>query len=245
MDQSVDLSTGSYLTPAGVRVHRAAEPFDPAVLGDITRQVQDRPGGVLSSGMEYPGRYSRWHMAYVDPPIQVVARGRRVSVTALNERGLVLLPVLEAALRRAGTPPQSPQQAAGDPARQVEIIVEEEEGVFAEEDRSRRPTVFSAVREIIAALAGPDPHLACTGRSAMTSRSSSSRSGCASSARRPAAIWSCTCPIGSGCWIASARSRLASATTSSRRTAPAPEPSPGSRPARQTTAAGDATSFPA
>ncbi len=153
MDQST-----SYLTPAGVRVHRVAEPFDPAVLDEITRKVQDRPGGVLSSGMEYPGRYSRWHMAYLDPPVQVVARGRRISVTALNQRGVVLLPVLAAALRRAGTP-----QPSADGTRHVEVVVEEEEGVFAEEDRSRRPTVFSAVREIIAAFAGPDPHLGLYG----------------------------------------------------------------------------------
>jgi anthranilate synthase len=157
MDQ-MDQST-SYLTPAGVRVHRVAEPFDPAKLDEITRQVQERPGGVLSSGMEYPGRYSRWHLAYVDPPIQVVAHGRRIIATALNQRGLLLLPVVGAALRRAGTP----QQAKDDPAGQVEVLVEEEEGVFAEEDRSRRPTVFSAVREIIAALGGPDPHLGLYG----------------------------------------------------------------------------------
>ena len=31
----------------------------------MTRQVDARRGGVLSSGMEYPGRYSRWHVAYV------------------------------------------------------------------------------------------------------------------------------------------------------------------------------------
>jgi anthranilate synthase len=158
MDQS-----SSYLTRAGVRVHRAAEPFDQAVLDEITRQVQDRPGGVLSSGMEYPGRYSRWHMAYVDPPIQVVARGRRISATALNQRGVVLLPVLEAALLRAGTPQQAADRTQGDPSRQVEVVVEEEECVFAEEDRSRRPTVFSAVREIIGAFAGPDPHLGLYG----------------------------------------------------------------------------------
>ena len=28
----------------------------------------------MSSGMEYPGRYSRWHMAYVDPCLEIVAR---------------------------------------------------------------------------------------------------------------------------------------------------------------------------
>ena len=63
-------------TGAGVRVTRTAAPFDPALLADMTRQVELRPGGVLSSGMEYPGRYSRWHMAYVDPCLELVARGR-------------------------------------------------------------------------------------------------------------------------------------------------------------------------
>ena len=94
----------SYLTPGGVRVRRVAEPFDPAGLADLTRQVQDRRGGVLSSGMEYPGRYSRWHLAYVDPPVEIAAWGRRIRATALNDRGRVLLPVIAAALARAGTP---------------------------------------------------------------------------------------------------------------------------------------------
>ena len=58
----------------------------------------------MSSGMEYPGRYSRWHMAYIDPCAEIVATGRRVTVRALNDRGRVLLPVLRAALLRAGRP---------------------------------------------------------------------------------------------------------------------------------------------
>jgi anthranilate synthase len=150
--------TTSYLTGGGVRVYRAAEPFDPGLLAEITRQVQNRPGGVLSSGMEYPGRYSRWHLAYADPPVQLVARGRRITATALNDRGLVLLPVIEAALLRAGTP-----LPAADPAWQVEVTIPEGAGAFAEEDRSRRPTVFSAVREIMAAFGGPDPYLGLYG----------------------------------------------------------------------------------
>src|SRR5580700_10221674 len=91
----------SYLTAGGVRVHRAAEAFDEGELAEITRQVQLRPGGVLRSGMEYPGRYSRWHLAYLDPPIQIVARGRLISATALNRRGEILLPPIAAALHRA------------------------------------------------------------------------------------------------------------------------------------------------
>jgi anthranilate synthase len=148
----VDLT--QFETGGGVRVSRTATPFDPALLEELTRQVEARRGGVLSSGMEYPGRYSRWHMAYVDPCIELVARGRRVTATALNDRGRVLLPVIAAALCEVGEP---------DPGDGASVLVAEAGGTFTEEERSRRPTVFSALRQIIAALHGPDPHLGLYG----------------------------------------------------------------------------------
>jgi anthranilate synthase len=43
------------------------------------------------------------------------------------------------------------------------VIIPEAGGAFTEEERSRRPTVFSALREIIAAFSGPDPHLGLYG----------------------------------------------------------------------------------
>jgi len=143
----------SYLTAGGVLVRRVAEEFDAGQLDDITRQVELRPGGVLSSGMEYPGRYSRWHLAYVDPPAGLIARGRTITARALNQRGLVLLPVLAAALGRVG------EVVTGE--RHAEVTVAESDEVFTEEQRSRQPTVFSALREIIAAFrpgpGGNDP----------------------------------------------------------------------------------------
>ena len=164
----------SFVTNAGIRVSRIAARFDPALLAEITRQVDERRGGVLSSGMEYPGRYSRWHVAYVDPCIEIVARGRRISARALNQRGAVLLPVIDAALRRAGDPsgphPASPHPADPHPADPypagagiTEVVIPDPGRSFTEEERSRRPTVFSALREIIAAFAGPDEHLGLYG----------------------------------------------------------------------------------
>src|SRR6202167_4392413 len=144
-------------TAGGVRVRRNDSPFDPALLDDVTRQVEARRGGVLSSGMEYPGRYSRWHMAYVDPCIELVARGRQITATALNDRGQILLPVIGDAMRRAGD-----EVGPGAPT-QVEVVIPEPVGTFTEEERSRRPTVFSALRQIIAAFSGPDPHLGLYG----------------------------------------------------------------------------------
>ena len=151
-------------TGGGVRVSRTAAPFDPALLEGMTRQVEARRGGVLSSGMEYPGRYSRWHLAYVDPCIELVARGRQVTATALNGRGLVLLPVIADAMLRAGEEVPTGRPAAADVTPNVcTVVIPEAGGTFTEEERSRRPTVFSALREIIAAFSGPDPHLGLYG----------------------------------------------------------------------------------
>jgi anthranilate synthase len=149
------MNTSSYQTPGGVTVTVTASGFDPADLAALTRRVDGTPGGVLSSGMEYPGRYSRWHLAYVDPPVEITAAGRTVTARARNERGRVLLPVIAAALGRAGPVTE------GDGLAQV--TVEDPGGVFTEEERSRRPSVFTALREIIASLAGPDPNLGLYG----------------------------------------------------------------------------------
>jgi len=163
VDQQV-LERTEFVTAGGINVTRTAEPFGPSVPPAIFRQIDERRGGVLSSGMEYPGRYSRWHLAYVNPCAEIVARGRRIAVRALNARGEVLLPVLGDALLRAGQPvPAAPGQDDPGLTRQVEVLIPEPEGMVAEEDRSRRPTVFSAVREVIAAFAGDDPHLGLYG----------------------------------------------------------------------------------
>jgi anthranilate synthase len=145
------------VTRGGVRVTRTEEPFRADDIDQVCARVDERRGGVLSSGMEYPGRYSRWHLAYVNPCAEIVARGRVVTVRALNRRGAVLLPVLGAALARAGQP------AAVASPDEISVAVPEPAGLVAEEDRSRRPTVFSAVREVIAAFAGDEEHLGLYG----------------------------------------------------------------------------------
>jgi anthranilate synthase len=155
----MDMEQTSYRTGGGVTVTCTAEVFDPELLDELTQQVERVPGGVLSSGMEYPGRYSRWHMGYVDPPIEIVAHGRTITARARNERGLVLLPVIEAALGRAGEVEVS---AAGG-GRECQVRVSDPGGTFTEEERSRRPSVFSALRELIADLRGPDPNLGLYG----------------------------------------------------------------------------------
>ncbi|MGH3150997.1 MAG: anthranilate synthase component I, partial [Streptosporangiaceae bacterium] len=153
----MDAHRTELMTPGGVRVTRTASAFDPVELGRIAALADERRGGVMSSGMEYPGRYSRWHMAYIDPCAEIIATGRRVTARTLNDRGLVLLPVIGAALRRAGT------EATEPAADEISVVIPEPDRDYTEEERSRRPTVFSALREIAAAFGCEDPHLGLYG----------------------------------------------------------------------------------
>jgi anthranilate synthase len=153
----VDSQPSELLTRGGVRVTRTATPFDPTELDRIATLVDERRGGVMSSGMEYPGRYSRWHMAYADPCAEIIAVGRTVTARALNDRGRVLLPAIRAAMLRAGV------EAAPPEANTVSVTVAEADREFTEEERSRRPTVFTALREIAADFGCEDPHLGLYG----------------------------------------------------------------------------------
>src|ERR1700726_1798407 len=91
-------------------------------------------------------------MAYADPCAEIIATGRRITARALNDRGRVLLPVIRAAMARTG-------EAVDDDT----VVIPEPDRNFTEEERSRRPTVFSALREIAAAFGCADPHLGLYG----------------------------------------------------------------------------------
>jgi anthranilate synthase len=94
----------------------------------------------------------------------VAARGRLITARALNERGAVIFGVIDAALRRVGVTADDPASPEGDVSLpSTTVLVAAADGSFTEEERSRQPTVFSALREIIAAFAGPDANLGLYG----------------------------------------------------------------------------------
>lgn len=150
-------------TRGGLTVRRTVEACDPGVLGELSQAVEHRRGGILSSGMEYPGRYSRWHLGYVDPCLELVARGRTVTVRALNGRGRVLLPVITAALREHAAV-EIPSSGSVEDSVTATIPEPDPTVFFAEEERSRRPSVFSALRSVVALFSWDvDSHLGLYG----------------------------------------------------------------------------------
>ena len=137
------MSVHTFVTAGGVTVSRTdeAEDHDGALARWIARLDHER-GCAFSSSYEFPGRYTRWDFAIVDPPLAVEARGRTVTSTALNARGDALLGACAAAFRAAGLAPQR------DGGRVVVTVPEPDDTALTEEDRSRRPSAFTALRAL-------------------------------------------------------------------------------------------------
>ncbi|MEZ5873174.1 MAG: anthranilate synthase [Nitratireductor sp.] len=135
----------AYTTRGGVKVERESFPATyHSAISDMLDRIDSRRGAVFSSNYEYPGRYTRWDTAVVDPPLGIEARGRSVSVIAYNDRGLVLLDAVETHL--AG---HDHIASAFRNGSRLELVVREAGRIMSEEMRSRAPTVFSVVRAVV------------------------------------------------------------------------------------------------
>jgi anthranilate synthase len=154
------MTTTLYETAGGIRVQRTVETIPIAgAIDPVVDALDTQRGVLLASNYEYPGRYTRWDMGFVDPPLALIASGRAFRVEALNARGRVLLHPVAEALR--GLPAVEHLVATED---EVEGAARPASGRFAEEDRSRQPSVFSVLRELLALFHHRDePHLGLYG----------------------------------------------------------------------------------
>ncbi len=134
-----------FLTRGGVAItrRRHGTTYEGAIETYIDA-LDSRRGCVFSSNYEYPGRYTRWDTAMIDPPVAVTARGRAVRVEALNRRGEMLLKPIKAVLNGLAAVTVT---EAGE--RLIKLQVAQPGRVFSEEERSRVPTVFTVLRALV------------------------------------------------------------------------------------------------
>ena len=132
----------SYETKGGIGVAREV------VIGDYTPadsaladRLDGRRGVLFSSSFEFPGRYTRWDMGFVDPPLVLTGRGRNFTIEALNPRGGVLLDAVATAMRDL---PDTTVARIGDGSICGEVA--ESKARFPEESRSRQPSIFTVLR---------------------------------------------------------------------------------------------------
>lgn len=152
------------VTPVGLVIHRRGSTISgPAEVDRLVQRLNSERGVLLSSGYEYPGRYSRWDMGFVNPPLCFTGRQLGFEVEALNERGVLLLDAVERCLTGLDALKSLTREAAGGKHRLVGEVARVTRR-FAEEERSRQPSLFSVVRALVQGLSTPeDPHLGLYG----------------------------------------------------------------------------------
>lgn len=149
-----------YRCASGINIRRSSVELDyDTAMVDLANTLNNQKGVLLASSFEYPGRYTRWDIGFVNPPIQITARGREMRIDALNTRGNILLPEIHRAIESCSAV--------------VELNVSEDSLILrvktgsrpeSEELRSRQPSVFSVLRELIRCFHSPeDPYLGLYG----------------------------------------------------------------------------------
>jgi anthranilate synthase len=137
--------TDLYVTNGGVRVTRTIVSIPVAgAIEPVVASLDAQRGVVLASSYEYPGRYTRWDMGFMDPPVELRGHGRSFTIRALNDRGRVLVRVIERALHRL----DGIESLQGNDEVLTGTVAEPTERV-PEEQRSRRPTLFTVLRALV------------------------------------------------------------------------------------------------
>ena len=154
-----DADQSSYTTRGEMEIQVDAVPIDPdAAIEDLVDRLDSARGVLLSSSYEYPGRYTRWDMGFVDPPMVVTSQGDIVTAEALNPRGEVLLsPVRQVIQELAHV------SIVEENADRLIFQIERPADRFEEEERSRQPSSFAVIRAIVELFNGPDEHLGLYG----------------------------------------------------------------------------------
>ncbi|KAL3917416.1 MAG: hypothetical protein SGARI_007720, partial [Bacillariaceae sp.] len=105
---------GHYLTKGGIQVTANVDGLefskDPTsqqgseyAIEGLIEKLDSHKGVLFTSSYEFPGRYARWSLGFVDPPLEVSGKANQCTIKALNDRGKVLLPAVEKAMQELKT----------------------------------------------------------------------------------------------------------------------------------------------
>ena len=133
-----------YRTKGNIKVSRSCENIAyESAIDKMVDALDSHRGAIFSSNYEYPGRYTRWDSGIIDPPIAITSRGRVMKIEALNERGHIILDMIEPRLEILDA-----VEATERTSNKLAITVKKPGRVFSEEEHSRMPSVFSLLRAI-------------------------------------------------------------------------------------------------
>jgi len=156
----VDAQQIKYATPAGIRVVRDCTAIDGTMaVEELVDELDSYRGMLMTSSYEYPGRYTKWDRGFVKPPLSIVAAGTNFAVTALNNRGKVLLGAVHNVVQGHAAVESVDAYDSHSSDMSFKGVIIKTEQRFSEEDRSRQPSIFSIIRSVIDAFYSNDDEI--------------------------------------------------------------------------------------
>ncbi len=141
-----------YTTPHGIQVTRTVSKTNfRKGLTHLLSDLDQHRGIYLSSGYEYPGRYSRWDIASTCPPLEIIAYDRRVEFRPLNARGREILRLFHPLLAK-----HPHWEEFGYEGEMLAGRLKPLAALFSEEERSKQPSAFSILRALIEEFRGEE-----------------------------------------------------------------------------------------
>ncbi len=133
-----------YLTDGNIKIKRRTASSDAKTsVNKILELIDSSKGALFSSSYEYPGRYSRWDIGFVNPCLELKSKKRSFAFNALNKRGEVLLGVIYNHLKG-----NKDIEGVNLSSSCIEGTVKKSDAVFSEEERSKQPSIFSVIRAV-------------------------------------------------------------------------------------------------
>ncbi|SFE67547.1 anthranilate synthase component I [Roseivivax sediminis] len=154
MDQETRQDIADLTAPGGrtLRVTATTAVAEKGAFDRIIGDLDEVLGLALASNYEYPSRYSIWNFGFTNPLIAFEATGRAFTLRAFCQRGAGLLAFFRDVLEH------TPGITLGEdePDRIFGSVDPLPDGaVIAEEERTRKPSIFTAIRALWQAVQHP------------------------------------------------------------------------------------------
>lgn len=137
------------ITDSNIKITREDTRIKPEEgISFLIDYLETKLGMFLSSGTEYPGRYSRWETGFFSPPVEVIAYFDKVVFKPLNQRGIILIDIFKEILEEKNEGQYNLSKDNDKLAAQINHANE----IFREEDRSKQPSILTPIRTILNAF---------------------------------------------------------------------------------------------
>ena len=159
------MNNSTFTTQGGVKIEKGITSLNAEhALDKIYQYIDTKKGALFVSNYEVPDRYSRWDLGFVHPALELIARKQQFEINALNPNGTRLLKLIAPVLQNHPHLKSLIFESDSNfPVEKLSGTVKTRPDFFAEEERSRQPSVFSVIRKTFELFRSGDPYLGLYG----------------------------------------------------------------------------------